>query len=278
MVENLKGCVAWMTPRLVAGAVGLALWALGPADLEAGPAVISTIAAGAHNGRLQVEIKGSEPLNYLLVEGADPRRVSLLFLNAVFAFPPGERELSGSVLRRVRTAVLERDGSRLGRLDLTFRESVQYRVIKAGTSVLVRVDAPAPAREFVLAGPGQDTPPKPSVAPAPRPASAVPLIRKLTPQTAGEEVRIVVEADGPLAYKSFVMENPARVVVDFERARLSRWEATIEVGNTLLRRIRLSQFDRTTVRVVLDLARPNPYWIEARTKGVVIHLGGARRP
>jgi len=269
-----------MRRGLVAVALGLGGWAFGPADLHAGPAVVSAIFAGAHDGRLQVEIRGSEPLNYLLIEGVDPFRVSLFFLNATFAFPPEERELPGPGLKKVRTAVLERDGSQLGRLDLTFGESAPYRVIKEGTRVLIRVDTPAPARGLVLGAPQRE--PLGRVEPAPpqaqQPGAAVPLILKLMPAITGEEVRVIVEADGPLTYKSFTMERPFRVVVDFERATLSRREDTIEVGNAILRRIHASQFAPTTVRVVLDLTRPNPFWIEAQTEGVVIHLGTDRRP
>ena len=94
----------------------------------------------------------------------------------------------------------------------------------------------------------------------------------------GDDVRVIVQADGPLAYKSFVMEKPSRVVVDFERAQLTRAEDTIEVGNAILKRIRASQFSRTSVRVVLELTGPRSFWIEAQAEGVVIHLGTARRP
>jgi len=269
-----------MSLRLGAVALGLVVWAVGAAEPEAKPAVISAIFAGAHNGRLQVEIRGSEPLNYLLLEGADPFRVSLLFLNAVFAFPPEERQLPGPGLKHVRTRVLERDRSRLGRLDLTFGASVPYRVVKEGRRVLVRVDAPPPAQGLVLGGSPHEPLARAEPVPTPpqRPAVAVPLISRVTLEIRDEEVWVVVQADGPLTYKSFVSENPFRVVVDFERARLSRWEDTIEVGHSILRRIRSSQFNRTTVRVVLDLSRPHPYWIEAQTKGVVIHLGTDRRP
>lgn len=269
-----------MTRGLVGLGLGLAVWGFGPATLEATPTVVSAIFAGSHNGRLQVEIRGSEPLNYLLVEGVDPFRVSLLFLNAVFAFPPEERNLPGPGLRKVQTAVLERNGSRLGRLDLTFGESVPYRVIRDGRRVLVRVDIPAPAQGFVLGG-GQRQPvarAEPAPPPAQQSGAAVPLILKLMPEMAGQEVRVIVEADGPLTYKSFVLENPFRVVVDFERALLSAAEETLDVNSPLLRQIRSSQSGPTTVRVVLDLKRTTPYWIEAQPEGVVIHVGTDRRP
>lgn len=268
---------------LPAVALGLSVWLFGPAGGLAAPAVVSAIFAGVHEGRLQLEIRGSEPLNYLLIEGVDPFSVSLLFLNATFGFPPEEREFPGPGLKKIRTAVLERDGSRLGRLDLTFAKSAPYRVIKEGTRILIRVDAPAPARALVLAGPEREPvarlePAPAAPAPARRSATAMPLILKLMPEVAGEEVRVIVQADGPLAYKSFVLEKPFRVVVDFEQALLALAQDTVEVGDAVLHRIRSSQFSPTAVRVVLDLARPRPFWIETQPEGVVIHLGTRRRP
>ena len=294
-------------------ALGLGLLLLGPTRAPAAPAVVSAILAGAHEGRFQLEIRGSQPLDYVVIEGADPFSVSLLLLNATFAFPAEERQLPGPGLTKIRTAVLEREGSRLGRLDLTFSQSTQYRIVKEGTRILVRVDAPPLAGGLVLAGPGRERATAPPAAPAkppargtppppagpaptdpgthasgagPRPGyparvpgvpAPVPLILELRPEVVGDEVQVIVQADGPLAYKSHVLEKPTRVVVDFERAQLTRAEETIEVGNAVLRRIRASQFSATSVRVVLDLARPKPFWIESQAEGVVIHLG-ARRP
>lgn len=262
-------------------ALGLGVSALGAAQALAALAVVSMIHAGTFDGRLQVEVRASEPLNYLVVEGADPFSVSLLFLNAAFAFAPQELSLPGPGLTRIRTSILEREGSRLGRLDLTFGASAPYRILKEGRRLMIRADAPPPTRGVVLPEPG--TEPLAGRGPAPAPPReaalpAAPSILNLIPEIAGEDVRIIVEADAPLAWKSFVLEKPFRVVVDFERARLSLQQETIEVGDAVLRRIRSSQFTPTSVRVVLDLARPRPFRIEARPRGVVIHLTDARRP
>lgn len=261
-------------------ALGLGLWLLGPGEGLAGSAVVSAIFAGIHKGRLQLEIRGSEPLNYLVVENADPFSVSLLFLNATFGFPPEERHLPGPALTKIRTAVLERHGSRLGRLDLTFAKNTPYRVLKEGTRVLIRVDAPPPARPLLLRGSQRHAPLRAvTLSRPPAPArEAVPLILNLVAEVAGEDPRVVVEADGPLAYRSFALDKPDRVVVDFERARLTPARKTVEIEGTVLKRVRSAQFSPTVVRLVLDLARPTPFWIEARKEGVVIHLETPRPP
>ena len=137
----------------------------------------------------------------------------------------------------------------------------------------VAATRPAPAEP-----PARRTPP-PLPAPPALSAPPVPLILELRPEVVGDEVQVIIQADGPLAYKSFALDKPSRVVVDFERAQLAMADDdTIEVGNAILRRIRSSQSSPTSVRVVLDLARPRPFWIEPQAEGVVIHLGAARRP
>jgi len=290
MVENSKGCARVTRRRLLTPLLALGACLLGPASAPAGPAQVSAIFVGSYEGRFQLEIRGSEPLDYVVIEGADPFTVSLLLLNATFAFPPEERQLRGPGLTRIRTVVLEREGSHLGRVELTFGKSAPVRVIKGGTRLLVRVDAAPPPGGLVLGRAPVEPParsaPAPAAARAPAPPArvpgvpaAVPLILVLRPEIAGDDVQVIIQADGPLAYKSFAMEKPSRVVVEFERAQLARADDdTIEVGNAILRRIRSSQSSPTSVRVVLDLTRPWPFWIEPQPEGVVIHLGAARRP
>ncbi len=281
MVANSKGC-ARVTRRWLGGvALGLGFLLWGPPPAPAGTAVVSAIFAGSHEGRFQLEIRGSEPLDYVVIEGAEPFSVSLLLLNATFAFPPEERQLPGPGLTRIRTVVLEREGSHLGRLDLTFGKSAPVRVMKEGTRLLVRVDTPPPPGGLVLGRAPVEPPTRPAPAAAPplaRVPADVPLILELRPEIVGEDVQVIIQADGPLAYKSFALEKPSRIVVDFERAQLAMADDTIEVGNAILRRIRSSQSSPTSVRLVLDLARPRPFWIEPQAEGVVIHLGAARRP
>lgn len=269
-----------MRSWLLGVALGVGASLLAPGGAPGEPAVVSAIFAGTHQGRLQLEIRGSAPLSYLLVEDRNPFSVSLLLLDATFGFPAQERELPGPGLTKIRTVALERNGSRLGRVDFVFGGRAPYRVVKDGSRLLLRVDLSPPPEGLVLAGPGAAPflarPVGPAGSPGPRPVS-VPLILTLMPEAAEDEVRVLVEADGPLAYRSFTLDGPARVVVDFEEALLSLAGDTVEVGDPLLKRIRSSQYRPTVVRIVLDLTRPNPFHIEGRPEGVVIHLPRGRR-
>lgn len=88
-----------------------------------------------------------------------------------------------------------------------------------------------------------------------------------------------VEADGPLAYRAFTLTAPPRLVVDFENAAYGLQRSTISVGGEVLERIRASRFrvsPTPVVRVVFDLKRLVPYWIEPQAQGVVVHIGTSR--
>jgi hypothetical protein len=255
-------------------------WSVAPVSAESSGVVISSVGVGSHEGRLQVEIRSSEPVSYLLSEQNDPFRVTLYFLNASFGFPPGERLVEKAGLSAIVTSVVEREGSRLGRVDLRFAETVPYRIVQERNRLLVRADLPAPSPPLTVlpeaARPEAEISPQKSRPPA-HPADQLPtgisLILNVVPESHGGEVRVFVDADGPLAFKSFTMSDPFRIVVDFEGALSSLGQETLPVSGPLLKRIRTSQHKTDVARIVLDLARPSPFWVERKERGVVVHLG-----
>ena len=86
-----------------------------------------------------------------------------------------------------------------------------------------------------------------------------------------------VHADGPLSrYRAFTLPAPTRVVVDFDGAAYGVTEASLTVGGALVDRVRVSRFRSApseVVRVVFDMKRTVPYWIEPVSDGVIVHLG-----
>lgn len=68
-----------------------------------------------------------------------------------------------------------------------------------------------------------------------------------------EKVRIVVDADGEVDYKSMTLASPGRVVVDLSGARLSPSVAkSREIESRFATKVRLGQFNPTTVRIVVE--------------------------
>lgn len=91
--------------------------------------------------------------------------------------------------------------------------------------------------------------------PASPTAQAAPLaqIKNVRVHADKEKVRIVVDADGEVDYKSMTLASPGRVVVDLSGARLSPSVAkSREIESRFATKVRLGQFNPTTVRIVVE--------------------------
>ena len=86
-------------------------------------------------------------------------------------------------------------------------------------------------------------------------AQAAPLtqIKNVRVHADKEKVRIVVDADGEVDYKSMTLASPGRVVVDISGARISSSVAKSQkIESQFATKVRLGQFNPTTVRIVVE--------------------------
>lgn len=66
--------------------------------------------------------------------------------------------------------------------------------------------------------------------------------------------RVAIEGDSRIeGYKTFAYDSPERFGVDIKSAALEIEEEAIEVDNDIMQKVRFSQFNADTVRVVIDL-------------------------
>ena len=79
-------------------------------------------------------------------------------------------------------------------------------------------------------------------------------IENIRAYTGGDDqVRIVVDAAGPVKYNSFVLTNPNRIAIDIKGAWLgANVPKTTNISSDLVGKVRISQFDKETVRVVVE--------------------------
>ena len=68
-----------------------------------------------------------------------------------------------------------------------------------------------------------------------------------------DSTRLVFDMSTPAAYKVITLDNPDRLVVDLESARLAAPLGTVDYNNTLLQSIRSAPRNGKDLRVVLDL-------------------------
>ena len=100
---------------------------------------------------------------------------------------------------------------------------------------------------------------------AARPAS----VQNLRYSNTGEKVRIVLDITKECDYKELYLENPSRLIVDVENATLSSSvQKEYLVGSPLANRIRIGQFNSTTVRVVIEsMSEINIFWLDGGPSG-----------
>ncbi len=202
-------------------------------------------------------------------------------------------------------------GDRPGaRLEIRLAEPCTQRITGSPTGLVLAferaastpalVPASSPPAPTPIASPPLDPPPSPpaSVPTAiPEPAAELPGVRSSPaavppapePQARrnatsvldvsvtgeGDEVAIVVRADGRLNHRDFLVPNPDRLVVDMDDATNRIRASGIDVNRGGVTRVRLSQFSLTprVVRLVVDLQRTTPHRVVDAADGLTILLG-----
>jgi type IV pilus assembly protein PilQ len=112
------------------------------------------------------------------------------------------------------------------------------------------------------------------------PATALTRVRI---QDGGASPRVVLEGDGALQYESFMLSNPARLVVDLKQANNQFRQPRLSASGPLLSAVRVAQFKtgaQPVSRVVFDLQRPAPFQVipAGRTLEVVLGEAAAHAP
>ena len=73
--------------------------------------------------------------------------------------------------------------------------------------------------------------------------------------------RVVVDLNGPVEYTKNRISNPDRIFFDLKNCRISRkTKSSLSVKDGILKSVRLAQFDKSNVRVVIDLQKSKNYY------------------
>lgn len=84
-------------------------------------------------------------------------------------------------------------------------------------------------------------------------ASDIATIEDLRVSTSDSKVRIVADADKEVDYQSFALSSPNRIVVDLSNATLGKnVSKEIDVDNRYVEKVRVAQFDKDVVRIVVE--------------------------
>ena len=84
-------------------------------------------------------------------------------------------------------------------------------------------------------------------------AAGMAEIKSVRVHASGDKVRIVVDADKEVDYKTMVLKQPGRIVVDLSGAWLSPKAAKDQsIQSQFASRVRIAQHNASTVRVVVE--------------------------
>jgi len=202
-------------------------------------------------------------------------------------------------------------GNRLTRVTFRFSEQLSPEVMAIEKAVIVTVPATAipietanaPAVEVLPAvTPAANTvfesaPAEPAHAEAPVVTSVEPIsepvtevaepvavaeeiplphaksVRGISASTADGHVEVRIAGDGQLKYKAFRLESPSRLVIDLEGVKNAAPKNSVAVGDEVVQRVRIAQFQPTVARVVVDLAHKTEYDVVAVGDEVRVAFG-----
>jgi len=151
-------------------------------------------------------------------------------------------------------------GSRLTRVTIHMTSQGTPQAAAESNSVSITLPAPAvaeaPAPKMVMETPA---PAPAEVKAEPIPANKAKILRKIETTGNGAAMEVQLATDGDASYTVFKLENPARIVIDLPGLKNKLGKSTINVDDSLVKRIRAGQFKDDVARVVIDLSQTINY-------------------
>jgi hypothetical protein len=86
-------------------------------------------------------------------------------------------------------------------------------------------------------------------------------------------IRVFIDTDGATKIQAFTLANPFRVVLDLIGVRNSFGNKTMQVGGSLVERVRIGQPRPGVVRVVLDAKVKVDYKVTREGGSIVVAVG-----
>ncbi|HEY8131637.1 MAG TPA: type IV pilus secretin PilQ [Thermoanaerobaculia bacterium] len=169
-------------------------------------------------------------------------------------------------------------GSRLTRVTVRLAQPGTAQAAAEGNAVTVTLPAPA----VVEAPAVVPAPPAAPVIEAVVKSEETPLpkaktLKKIETSGSGSDTEVQIATDGEASYSAFKLDKPARVVIDLAGIKDKLARNTIPVDNSIVKRIRASQFKPEITRVVLDLSEATAYNISRSGDRLRVTFGEAAK-
>jgi len=175
-------------------------------------------------------------------------------------------------------------GTPNARLEFTGRRAATTRIEPQGDGLVVYFEGTTQPSGNEDQAPAQQEqaqaaePPAAAATAAPT-ANPATMLSAMDISGADETPVVSFAGDGTLAYESFELESPDRLVVDFQGVRNGLSAKEVAVGAGGVRGIRVSQYKTAPTpitRVVFDLSGPLQYHLEETGGHIEVHFDGVR--
>ncbi len=247
---------------------------------KGGPLTIQKIEVAASGPGSRVVIEGSTPFEYTVFKGANPARVIVEMPKAQLGKLAGPIEVRNGMVNVIRSRQTEHGA----RVEIGLDQSVDYQVMEEGNYLYIELGAssisapveikaqaaPTPAPKVVASSAAQEKP-KDSTADGR-------AMKEITVTEKGDFLEVGLKGGEGLAdYRYFQLDRPPRLVVDLPKITNTTTKKLIDVGNPLLKDIRLGQYPEK-LRLVFTFPGNSvpPHQVARNGDGLKVLLGQAR--
>ncbi|HTS12691.1 MAG TPA: type IV pilus secretin PilQ [Candidatus Limnocylindrales bacterium] len=233
--------------------------------LSAGDAPVVHVKAVVHDGVVRLEAQANGPFEYTSYRASESLYV--LDLSGVSAADPaGDRTVASDLIKGYRETTYSAGEKPVVRLEVLLGRGIEPRFERTDSQDLaVLVSGPN-----ATAAPATLKPVSAKSSDAPVSRSDFQAIREVTLSQAGDKTEVNVSGSGPLNYRASRLQNPDRLVLDFQASHLKTSVKHIASNLEPVREIRLAQFTPEVSRVVIDLRQPARYNISANGNDVTV--------
>jgi len=230
------------------------------------------VKAVVQDGVVRLEAKADGPFEYTSYRPSESLYV--VDLSGVStADPAGDRVVASDVVKGYRETTYTVGKKPMVRLEILLNKGLDPRLERADSqnlAILVSRTVSSNPSTPAVATPAAALKP---VAVKSESSSATPIMRAIKQvglSQQGQKTEVSVLGSGPLEYRSSRLQNPDRVVIDFESSHLRTSTKHIASNLDPVREVRVAQFTPDVSRVVIDLREPAQYEITRNGNGVMV--------
>ncbi len=267
--------------RILWRAVGLGallasglIWTNGA--LRASDLPVVHVKAEVKDGAVRLQADANAPFEYTTYRPS--ASLYVLDLSGVSAGDPtGARVVASDLVKSYRMITYSAGAKPVVRLEILLAQGVEPKLERQGTedlTLLVSRTAVGASAVNSVATPSKATLVPVSAKSLDVAATVHQSIRQVHLAQNGTATEVSISGSGPLTYHSIHLQNPDRLVLDFDASHLTTTEKEIASNLDPVREIRLAQFTPEVSRVVIDLREPARYSIKGDGSTVTVSFAG----